>query len=174
MFRQAGTRFCLRSHQRTKHEKASLVFESHHPEPRTRASKIAGGPESRGREEADPVREPDLWSAHPDPPIASFRTLSSENHRALPVDPYLGAGPSAGAVRRPGPVPKIGRLRRERRHRMPVARSEQGLATIHNSVWRARIAPACPQYHESSGDQDPCLERTGIPTGPGHLAQDLL
>eukprot|EP00964_Phaeocystis_antarctica_P002953 scaffold1565_cov44-Phaeocystis_antarctica.AAC.2 len=71
MFRQAAARFCLRSHQRTKQEKASLiVFESHHPEPRTRASKSAGGPESRAREEADPVREPDLWSAHLDPPIA--------------------------------------------------------------------------------------------------------
>eukprot|EP00964_Phaeocystis_antarctica_P094465 scaffold61195_cov49-Phaeocystis_antarctica.AAC.3 len=41
-------------------KKASLVFESHHPEPRTRESKSAGGPESRAREEADPVREPDL------------------------------------------------------------------------------------------------------------------
>eukprot|EP00964_Phaeocystis_antarctica_P094354 scaffold61101_cov44-Phaeocystis_antarctica.AAC.1 len=49
MFREAGARFCLRSHQRTKHEKASLVFESHHPEPRTRASKSAGGPESHAR-----------------------------------------------------------------------------------------------------------------------------
>eukprot|EP00964_Phaeocystis_antarctica_P045361 scaffold26105_cov117-Phaeocystis_antarctica.AAC.2 len=56
--------------------------------------------------------------------------------------------------------------RPSRRHGMPVARSEQGLATIHDSVWRARIAPACPHDHESCGDQDPCLERTGIPTGP--------
>eukprot|EP00964_Phaeocystis_antarctica_P017397 scaffold9605_cov54-Phaeocystis_antarctica.AAC.2 len=70
MFGQAGARFCLRSQQRTKHLKASLVFESYHPEPHTRASKSAGGPDSRAREEADPVREPDLWSAHPDPPIA--------------------------------------------------------------------------------------------------------
>eukprot|EP00964_Phaeocystis_antarctica_P094464 scaffold61195_cov49-Phaeocystis_antarctica.AAC.2 len=43
---------------------------------------------------------------------------------------------------------------------MPVARSEQGLATIHDSVWRARTALACPHDHESCGDQDPCLERT--------------
>ena len=50
MFRQAGARFCLRSHQRTKHKKDSLVFESQHPEPRTRESKSAGGPESRARE----------------------------------------------------------------------------------------------------------------------------
>eukprot|EP00964_Phaeocystis_antarctica_P014736 scaffold8133_cov31-Phaeocystis_antarctica.AAC.1 len=33
-----------------------------------------------------------------------------ENYSALPVDPCLGAGPSASAMRRPGPVPKIGRL----------------------------------------------------------------
>eukprot|EP00964_Phaeocystis_antarctica_P028080 scaffold15822_cov67-Phaeocystis_antarctica.AAC.1 len=59
---------CLRSHQRTK-PKSSLIFESHHPEPRTRESKSAGVPESRAREEADPVREPDLWSAHLDPAI---------------------------------------------------------------------------------------------------------
>eukprot|EP00964_Phaeocystis_antarctica_P062661 scaffold37560_cov48-Phaeocystis_antarctica.AAC.4 len=53
MFREAGARFCLRSHQRKKHEKASLVFESHHPEPRTRASKSAGGPELRGSREGE-------------------------------------------------------------------------------------------------------------------------
>eukprot|EP00964_Phaeocystis_antarctica_P141545 scaffold106603_cov27-Phaeocystis_antarctica.AAC.1 len=48
MFRQAAARFYLRSHQRTKPEKASLVFESHHPEPRTRASKSAGGARVQG------------------------------------------------------------------------------------------------------------------------------
>eukprot|EP00964_Phaeocystis_antarctica_P120197 scaffold83952_cov36-Phaeocystis_antarctica.AAC.1 len=58
MFREAGARFCLRSHQWTKHEKASLVFDTHHPEPRTRASKaraLAVPCESRAREEADPA-----------------------------------------------------------------------------------------------------------------------
>eukprot|EP00964_Phaeocystis_antarctica_P054211 scaffold31844_cov64-Phaeocystis_antarctica.AAC.6 len=44
---------------------------------------------------------------------------------------------------------------------VPYFHSDMG-----GNVWRARIAPACPQDHESCGDQDPCLERTGIPTGP--------
>ena len=73
-----------------------------------------------------------------------------------------------------GPVPNIGRLWRERRHRMPVARSVQGLATIHDSAWRARIAPARALTITShAGIRIPASREDGDPHR-AHLAQDPL